>query len=105
MALGELARAAARRSGWRRAGRAGRRGAGSGARICAASSLELGVVGAGRRDHHALLVERRESGRHAARGRPADVGVVGAAGGEAEQLAVDEDGEIRVMSGRWVPPR
>ena len=46
----------------------------------------------GRRDHHALLLERARVGGHAARELAADVGVVGAAGGEAGQLAAAEDG-------------
>jgi hypothetical protein len=43
------------------------------------------------RDHHPLLVEPGRAGRHPGRGFAADVGVVGAAGGEAEQAAVAED--------------
>ena len=54
--------------------------------------LQGAGIGAGRRDHHALLLERGRARRHAAGGRPADVGVVGAAGGEADHLARGEDG-------------
>ena len=43
------------------------------------------VVGPGGRDHHALVLEPGRAGRHPGRGRPADVRVMGAAGGEAEQ--------------------
>jgi hypothetical protein len=54
-------------------------------------ALQLGVVCSRRRDHHSLFPERLREGRHPARRRPADVGVVGAAGGEAEQLGGGED--------------
>ena len=54
--------------------------------------LEQAPLDPGRRDHDALVRERVREGRHPARRRAADVGVVGAAGGEAEQLAGDEDG-------------
>ena len=79
----------------------------SGWRICAASSLEQRVRRA--RDggittpSSASVVESAgiEPGR-----RAADVGVVGAAGGEAEQrAAASKTGETSVMSGRCVPPR
>ena len=64
------------------------------------------VVDTRRRDHDALLVERRRVGRHAARRAAADVGVVRAVGGEARRSSsLANTGEISVMSGRWVPPR
>ncbi len=43
-------------------------------------------------DHHALLVERLGVGGHRAGRRAADVGVVGAVGGEADQLLAGEGG-------------
>ena len=48
---------------------------------------ELLVRGAGRGDHHALVLQALGVGRHARRGRATHVGVMGAAGGEPEQLA------------------
>ncbi len=71
---------------------------------------ELRLADQGRRDHDALLLERARVGRHPRGGRAADVGVVGAAGGEPQQLVAPPSapakiGEISVMSGRWVPPR
>ena len=62
-----------------------------------------------RRDHDALLVERAAVGRHRAGGAPADVGVVGARRGEADQAAVevrrrdDRDvGQVRAAGERVV---
>ena len=54
--------------------------------------LDRGVVEHARLDHDALLVQRLGVGGHRAGDRPADVGVVGAAGGEAEQLVAGEHG-------------
>ena len=47
--------------------------------------LDRRVVERARRDHDALLGQRAAVGGHRARHAPADVGVMGAAGGEAEQ--------------------
>src|SRR4249919_1856945 len=57
------------------------------------------VVRARRGNDHALLVQRHRERRHAARRRAADVGVMGAAGGEADQPLIVEDrrdqGDVR----------
>src|SRR5260370_1150399 len=80
----------------RRGGAGGRRGGGAGGARARLAHVGAGVVGGrrgdgGGRDRDALLVEPVGEGRHRAGGRPADVGVMGARGGEAEELAGDED--------------
>ena len=71
------------------------------------ASIEFpGLRNPRRRDHDALFFERAAVGRHASGLAAADVGVVGAAGREAELAPVvaEKIGVTIVMSGRCVPP-
>ena len=62
----------------------------AGWRICSLSSCDRVLVEHLRLDHDALVLERAAVGRHRTRRGAADVGVVGAVGGERDQLAAGE---------------